>query len=207
MGDEMITFRLPRSDIVGIGALLLTILFGSSQGPSSSNSCIRDLNEPKEAILFDSFQSGATSHSRVAVRRTRSALHVRVVSGTVRFNRRNTQARVAGVATIVTTEQVQISHVDGTLCVRAQGDRTSIAVLDGVAQVSALELKERSVGNGRVEAAGHESFAMRLRSGDRAEVFRRGSDLVIRLEGGTGGAAMCSLIGDWGGAVLEWRVG
>ena len=203
----MITVRVPRSDSVAIGALLLTILFGSSRAPSILDSCVRDLHERKEVTQLESFLTAGPTHSRVAVRRTRSALHVRMFSGTIRFNGHTTQAHAAAMTTIVTTEQVQIRHVDATLCVRTQGDRTSIAVLEGAVQVSALELTERPVVSGRNGDMARGILAMNLRSGDRAEIFRRGSDLVVRLEAGTGAAAICSLTWDWGFAVLERRVG
>lgn len=198
--------RIPRNDIAALGVLVLIVLFAPSRAPSSLNSCVRDLPEPKEATQLESFLSAGPTHPRVAVRRTQSALHVRVFSGTIRFNRNTTQAHAVAMTTIVTTEQVQISHLDATLCVRAQGDRTSIAVLEGAVQVSALELTERPVASWRNGDMRRGILAMNLRSGDRAEIFRRGSDLEVRLETGTGSAAICSLTWDWGFAVLERRV-
>lgn len=81
--------------------------------------------------------------------RTPSALHAQVCSEAVRFDGHTTQVHVAAMTTVVTTEQVQISYLDATLHARGRGDRTSIAVLDGAVQVSALELTERYVYRGR----------------------------------------------------------
>jgi ferric-dicitrate binding protein FerR (iron transport regulator) len=205
VGDELI--RVPCSDIVAVGTLLLIIFIAPVRMASNRYACVRDLQERKEATLLESFLPTATTQSQIAVRRTRSALHVRVFSGAIRFNRHNTQAHPVAMTTIVTTGQVQLSHVDATICVRAQGDRTSIAVLDGVVQVLALAGKERSVASGRDGATERGVFAMKLRAGDRAEIFKRGSDLVVRLESGDEVAGVCPLRWTWGFAVLERWVG
>ena len=122
--DELFTIRIPRGEIVAIGVLLVIILCASSRGSSNIDSCVRELHATKEASLLESFLTATPTPSRVAVRRTRSALHVRVFRGTIGFNRHTTQVHPAGMTTIVTTEQVQIRHVDATLCARAQGART-----------------------------------------------------------------------------------
>ena len=55
-----------------------------------------------------------------------------------------------------------------------------------------------SVVGGRYGATGRGVLATNLRAGDRAEIFMRGSELVIRLETGIESAAVCSLTWDWG---------
>jgi hypothetical protein len=199
------TVRIPSTDVAAIGILLLIILFAPLRMPSSLNTCVRDLHEPKETTLLEKLRPTTMTQAKGAVRRARSALHVRMLGGTIRFNRRNMQAHPVATTTIVTTRQVQLSHVDATICVRAQGDRTSIAVLEGAVQMSALEVNERPATNGKNEATEPGTFTMNLRSGDRAEIVKHGSDLVIRLETGTEVAAECSLTWDWGFVVLGRR--
>ena len=104
---------------------------------------------------------------------------------------------------IATTEQVQLVPVDATLCVRVQGDRTLVNVLEGAVRMSALGLEVGSVTSGRKRLKVRRITEMSLRSGDRAEIARNGADLVIRLRTGTGFPSECSLTWDWGFAVLR----
>jgi hypothetical protein len=85
--DEPFTVRLRRSDLVAVGVLLFIFLFAPSQGPSSLSICVRDIQEAKEATLLENSLTAGPTHSRVAVRRTRSAPHVPVFRGAIRFNR------------------------------------------------------------------------------------------------------------------------
>jgi hypothetical protein len=205
--DAVNGIRIPRSAIVTIGVFLLTALVAPSPTPSNTNTCVRDLRERREGTQLETSLTTNIGQTRFSVRRTPGTLYVRVLSGTIRFQRHTTQAHSVATTTIVTTGQVRLTQIDATICVRAQSDRTSIAVLEGAVQVSALELNERLLTDDHKGATAHGIFAMNLRSGDRAEIFKNESNLVIRLETGPESAAVCSSTWDWGFAALERRFG
>lgn len=162
-----------------------------------------DLDASRVASLLNESVMTVTPQSYVSVHRATNALHVQVFSGTARFNRQPPRARPFPITTVVTTEQVMLVHHDAAVCIRVQDDRTSITVVEGVVQLSTLSLDEESGTNGKGGAKTSGVNRINLRSGDRAEVIKVGTDLVLRLENKSPFPFECSSFGDWGPAVLN----
>lgn len=201
--DQDQNARVTRGNLVAVGVLGLMIFIAPTRMPADVKACATNLHEPADSLLLERSLMTVTTQSQVVVRRTASTMHVHVFSGTIRFNRRGRQGGRVATTTIVTTEQVQLAQVDATICVRVQGDRTLVSVMEGAVRMSALGLEEGSGMSGRNGVKARRITEMSLLSGDRAEVARNGADLVIRLRTGTGFPAECSLTWDWGFAVLR----
>lgn len=111
--------------------------------------------------------------SRVSIRKTPRALFVRVLTGEVLLKAQDVVVRPV----VITAGNMRISAVDAVVCVGVNYDQSVIAVVDGITRVATLSIDDRS----------HVLSEMTLRAGDRMEVSRKGSEVILRLENGSRG--------------------
>ena len=105
--------------------------------------------------------------SRFSVRKTADAVYVDVIEGQVLVKAPRGGARPV----VVTAGQAQIREVAAAICVGVAGNTTSVVIIDGVARVGVVDLKDR----------GHVVSEVRVRTGDRVEVSRRDGGVMLRI--------------------------
>jgi len=171
--------------------LVYMVAQASIHDGASTNHNRRETSLSDESIMLN-------PESYVSVRRTANALLIHVFNGRVLFKPRDAHRPI-----VVTAGNAQITDVNAAICVRVQNDRTSVTVIDGVVRLSTRGFDEDAEAKGKGRSGTYLINEMTLRTGDRAEVIKNGSDVMFRLESSVRSPSECSLTWDPGLAVLE----
>jgi ferric-dicitrate binding protein FerR (iron transport regulator) len=113
----------------------------------------------------------------VVVRRTQNALHVDVVNGEALM----TPGNIPSQSVSVSGGDARVDAVGATFSVSVASGRTTVAVAEGTVRLSALSPADSdSLGAGDTGSR-RVGSQVALRAGDRAEVFRVGTDVMVRF--------------------------
>jgi ferric-dicitrate binding protein FerR (iron transport regulator) len=168
-----------RQAVVTVGIMVTVLVSSSCRHGKSFFSSDYEKSTHEEQVFEPSDNPrillGPRSH--ILIRSTPESVDVGVLAGEALFESRRTPSRPV----TVTGPYATIEAVDTSFAVRVRGDSTTVSVLDGSVLLCASETNNPSLPSSSVPAQPPLSQT-RLNSGDAAEVFRLGDNVMLRLK-------------------------